>query len=120
MKLSRFLALLAVSTVAALLYVGQQVEAVKIGYQINQQQSTLSDVLDQRQMLLYNICNQKSPENLQESFSKKSDKTQDFQIVDNKRIVVLSGAKKNKHTQLAHSWTSFFKIVSLAEAKDLK
>jgi len=120
MKLSKFFILLVVSTMAAIFYVTQQVEATKIGYQINAQQLALSDTLDQRQMLLYNVCNLKSPENLQESFYKNSKKPEDFKILNKNHIIVLANNQKQR-SQTADSVTSklgnILGINSLAEAK---
>ncbi len=122
MKLSKFFILLLISTLAAIFYVKQQVEATKIGYQINAQQLALSDTLDQRQMLLYNVYNLKSPEILQESFSKKSKTPDDFKILDNKQIILLANnAQKHKRFQatekVASKLGNMLGINSLAEAK---
>jgi len=121
MKLSKFFILLVVSTMAAIFYVTQQVEATKIGYQINAQQLALSDTLDQRQMLLYNVYNLKSPENLQESFYKKSKKPEDFKILNKNHIIVLANSNQKQRPQASDSVTSklgnILGINSLAEAK---
>lgn len=121
--MSKFFILLTVCTAAALLYVSQQVEATKLGYQINQQQSALNEILDQRQMLLYNVYNQKSPENLQESFNKNSKKPGDFQILGNKQIIILTNNANKTNSQIrtakksASSLARIFRFTSLAEAK---
>jgi hypothetical protein len=115
--------LLVACTAAALLFVSQQIESTKIGYQINQQQLALNEVLDQRQMLLYNVCYQKSPENLQQSFNKSSKKPGDFQILANRQIIILTSNTKQTNNQIrtakksASSLTNFFGLTSLAEAK---
>lgn len=111
MKLSKFFVILVMCTMAAILYVRQQVEATKLGYQINQQQAIMDEMLDQRQMLLYNGYNLRSPENLQESFAKKRDKQDEFKIADNKQIIVLP-AKKT-----ASKSANILGFTSLAEAK---
>lgn len=113
MRLSRFFILLIIFTMAGLLYVRQETRATKIGYQINEQQLALSDTLDQRQKLLYNAYNLKSPDNLQESFYQKSEKSGDFQILGNKQIIILTNTTKKSGPKLAR----FFGITSLAEAK---
>jgi len=110
MRLKKFFIILLLCTLSAILYVRQQVESTKLGYEINAQETALDDMLDQRQMLLYNGYNLKSPENLQQSFTKKSKKQDEFKIVNNKQIVVLSGVKETKSKNL-------FGITSLAEAK---
>lgn len=120
MRLSKFFMILIAGTMVAILYVGQQVEATKLGYQINQQQVVMDEMLDQRQMLLYNVYNLKSPENLQQSFSKKYKKSDEFEIAGNKQIMVLSGAKAGKNASVkktAPRLANIFGFTSLAEAK---
>jgi hypothetical protein len=63
-------------------------------------------------MLLYNVYNLKSPENLQESFYKNSSRPAEYQILGNKQIIILSTNK-----QKSGKPHSFFGITSLAEAK---
>lgn len=109
MKLSKFFIILIIGTFAAVLYVRQQVEATKLGYQINAQQRALDQMLDQRQILLYNVYNLKSPENLQESLCKKSKESEDFKILADRQIIILGKKQEPRH--------NFFGITSLAEAK---
>jgi len=120
MKLSKFFMILIICTMAAMFYVRQQVESTKLGYQINQQQFLLDEMLDQKQMLLYNVYNLKSPENLRESFAKKYKESDDFKIVGNRQIIVLSGvgAAANQRTaKPAFRLANIFGFTSLAEAK---
>ena len=122
MRLSRYLTLLAIVTLAAVFYVSQQVETVKLGYQISAQQLALSDTLDQRQMLLYNVCNLKSPKKLQESFYKSSEKPQDFQILRNKQIILLANTKRTPGfieaaKKSLSGFVNFFALTSLAQAE---
>lgn len=112
-NLSKFFIALLVCTMAAVLYVSQQVEATKLGYQINAQQAAMEEMLDQRQMLLYNVYHQKSPEKLQENFAKKSGKPEDYRIFGNKQIIILSGAEVTKKNSSAR----FFGLSSLAQAQ---
>ncbi|OIO81693.1 MAG: hypothetical protein COZ98_06120 [Candidatus Omnitrophica bacterium CG_4_8_14_3_um_filter_43_15] len=121
MKISKFFIILTISTLAAIMYVSQQVEATKLGYQINQQQAVLEDMLDQRQMLLYNVYNLKSPENLQQSFAKNSTPADEFKIASSKQIAVLSNLKagyiKERPRNTASTFFGVFGLTSLAEAK---
>ncbi len=122
MRLSKFITILITITIVALLYVKQQVEAVKLGYQINKQQAALADTLDQRQMLLYNLLNQESPQNLQHTLYKKSNNKEDFKMLAGKQVIVLTKSKTKSNSVRAvkkepSGWTKFFKITSLAEAK---
>ena len=80
----------------------------------------LDEMLDQKQMLLYNVYNLKSPENLQESFAKKYKESGDFKIANNRQIIVLSGAgaSANQRTvKPASILANIFGFTSLAEAK---
>ena len=63
--MKRFLTLLALVTVAALFYVYQEVEAVKIGYTIRKQEETKMLFLDRARALKYNIARLKAPINLE-------------------------------------------------------
>ena len=120
MRLPKFFTILIICTMAAILYVRQQVEATKLGYQINKQQAAMDEMLDQRQMLLYNVYNLKSPENLQESFFRSYKKSGEFKIAGNRQIVVLSGAKTGSNSVIRKSapkLANIFGFTSLAEAK---
>ena len=61
----RFFAGLALVTVAALFYVNQEVEAVKVGYAIRKQEETKTLFLDRARALKYNVARLKSPNNLE-------------------------------------------------------
>ena len=61
----RFIAALALVTMASLFYVYQEVEAVKIGYQIRKQEETKTVYLDRARALKYNIARLKAPNNLE-------------------------------------------------------
>ena len=63
--MKRFLATLALGTIAALGYVSQEVEAVKIGYTIRKQEETKTLLLDRARALNYNIARLKSPSTLE-------------------------------------------------------
>ncbi len=53
-------------TLAALIYVHQQVELVKLSYSIECKEKKLKDVLDHRESLGYNIDNLESPGRLEQ------------------------------------------------------
>jgi hypothetical protein len=53
-------------TLAALIYVHQQVELVKLSYSIECKEKSLKDVLDHRESLGYNIDNLESPGRLEQ------------------------------------------------------
>ncbi len=61
----KFLAILALATVASLGYVSQEVEAVKIGYTIRKQEETRTLLLDRARALKYNIARLEAPNTLE-------------------------------------------------------
>ena len=61
----RFLAMVALGTIASLGYVSQEVEAVKIGYTIRKQEETKTLFLDRARALKYNIARLKAPNTLE-------------------------------------------------------
>ncbi len=61
----RFLATLAMIVFAALFYVSQEVEAVKVGYLIRKQEETRTLFLDRARALKYNIARLKAPNTLE-------------------------------------------------------
>ena len=63
--MKRFLMVLTLVTAAALFYVYQEVEAVKIGYTIRKQEETKMLFLDRARALKYNIARLKAPSNLE-------------------------------------------------------
>ena len=63
--MKRFVATLALATIAALTYVSQEVEAVKIGYMIRKQEETKTLLLDRARALNYNIARLKAPATLE-------------------------------------------------------
>lgn len=56
---------IAVVTLAALIYVHQQVELVKLSYAIDYKEKNLEDMLDRKQNLEYNINNLEAPSRLE-------------------------------------------------------
>ncbi len=65
MKLKTFITFLAFLTITTFLYVHQRVEAVKLSYFINKNESTLNKLLDQRRELEYNVTKMKAPGELE-------------------------------------------------------
>jgi len=61
----RFLATLTLVVFAALFYVSQEVDAVKIGYTIRKQEETRTLLLDRARALKYNIARLKAPNTLE-------------------------------------------------------
>lgn len=64
-KVFKFMISIAMVTLAALIYVHQQVELVKISYAISTKEMDLEDMLDRRESLGYNIKELESPSRLE-------------------------------------------------------
>ena len=67
--MKRYLIALLLVTAAALFYVYQEVEAVKIGYIIRKQEETKTLFLDRARALKYNVARLKAPNNLERRLS---------------------------------------------------
>ena len=63
--------LLGVVTFAALVYVHQQVELVKLSYEIDCKEKKLKEMLDRKSILRYNISNLESPSRLEKALLEK-------------------------------------------------
>ena len=63
--MKKFLAMLSLAVMAALFYVSQEVDAVKIGYTIRKQEETKTMLLDRSRALKYNIARLKAPNTLE-------------------------------------------------------
>ena len=73
MSVSRFLLMAVLLTSVALAYVHQQMELVKINYNINYNRDSLSVLLDQNSTLLYNVVGFHSPVYLEQILQAKED-----------------------------------------------
>ena len=65
MRLFKYIILLGIVTLTALVYVHQQVELVKLSYQIDCKEKKLKEMLDRKGILRYNISNLESPSRLE-------------------------------------------------------
>ena len=65
MRLFRYIMLLGIVTLTALVYVHQQVELVKLSYEIDCKEKKLKEMLDRKGILRYNISNLESPSRLE-------------------------------------------------------
>ena len=63
--MARFVSFVVLATFAGLFYVYAEVEAVKIGYTIRQQEEAKVQALDRARALKYNIASLKAPHNLE-------------------------------------------------------
>ena len=65
MKLFKTLTFISLITFMALVYVHQQVELVKLSYEIDCKEKKLKEMLDRKGILRYNISNLESPSRLE-------------------------------------------------------
>ena len=65
MRLFKHIILLGIVTLTALVYVHQQVELVKLSYEIDCKEKKLKEMLDRKGILRYNISNLESPSRLE-------------------------------------------------------
>ena len=63
--MAKFISVIVCATLAGLLCVYGEIEAVKIGYQIRKQEETKTQALDRARALKYNIARLKAPHNLE-------------------------------------------------------
>lgn len=71
MRVFRYIISIVILTVAALVYVHQQIELVKLGYEIDCKEKRAKEMLDLRDILRYNISNLESPSRLENALSSK-------------------------------------------------
>lgn len=71
MRLFRYIISIGVFTLAALVYVHQQIELVKLGYEIDCKEKMVKEMLDRREIMRYNISNLESPSRLENALSSK-------------------------------------------------
>jgi len=69
MRLFKYIILLGIVTLTALVYVHQQVELVKLSYEIGCKEKILKEMLDRKGILRYNISNLESPSRLEKVLS---------------------------------------------------
>jgi len=71
MRFFRHIMLLVVVTFSALVYVHQQVELVKLSYEIDCKEKKVKEMLDRKGVLRYNISNLESPSRLERALLEK-------------------------------------------------
>ena len=117
--MKRFLATLVIGTIAALTYVSQEVEAVKIGYTIRKQEETKTLLLDRARALNYNISRLKAPATLEKRLSAQKIS---LQSPKSWQTLVISPAQHSTQTRsfLAQPpmLAKFFVGTAQAEAKE--
>ena len=71
MRLFKYIIILGIVTLTALVYVHQQVELVKLSYEIDCKEKKVKELLDRKEILRYNISNLESPSRLEKVLSDK-------------------------------------------------
>ncbi len=121
MNLARIFVIIALITSISLILVHQQVEIAKVSYQIQHQELSITQALDQRQGLLYNVASLESPQNLKQTLllAEKSD----FSCLNNKKTIILAKEKsvipsptELKNTNPFSNLLAFLSLSSEAEA----
>ena len=90
MRLVRYIVSITVLTVAALAYVHQQVELVKLGYTIDCKEKLYKEMIDRRDIMRYNISNLESPSRLENALLSKN---VTVSYPKNGQVVILSKAQ---------------------------
>lgn len=119
--MKRFLSFVICTTLAGLVYVTTEVEAVKIGYTIRKQEESKVQMLDRSRALKYNIASLKAPHNLErrllaQRILLESPKQWQTLVIANGQ-----GAKKPAAAQASVQppfFTKFFVGTAQAEAKE--
>jgi hypothetical protein len=121
MRLNKFFTFLLLITVIGLLYVQMQVEIVKLAYEGRAKEFRLKELLDTRSLLVYNINNLESVNNLGQKFLCSQ---RDLQFAHETQIASLKLASspsinlaksKKKNTGLL---ANLFSLKSQAEATE--
>lgn len=102
-------------TLLSLLYVHSEIEAVKLGYVVKNNQEKVTKLLDQNRSLMYNVASLRSPSSLERSLmAKRSD-----YYMPKQTILVKNLESKPKNTVLVKS-TIFKKgLFNFFEPKDI-
>ena len=93
MRVHKFSICLISATLLALLYVHQQIQLVKISYEIESNEKEIVTLLDQHKTLMYNNTKLKSPVDLERNFL--ADK-EEFGISQQWKVVEVMVPKVNK------------------------
>ena len=120
--MARLITVIICATLAGLLCVYGEVEAVKIGYEIRTQEETRMQALDRARALKYNIASLKAPHNLERRLSAQRivlESPKSWQT-----LVLSNGTPPKKQGLLGASaarpplFTRFFVGTAQAEAKE--
>ena len=90
MNIKRFLICISIVTVLCLLYIHQQTQIIKLAYEGKKKLDTLSELIDKKDILVYNIDVLQSMPNINLNLLSKQN---DFEIAKEFRIVKLNEAE---------------------------
>lgn len=121
----RFLAGLITVTVAGLVYVYTEVEAMKIGYRIRKQEETKTAFIDRARALTYNIAKLRAPNNLvrrlaAQKIELQSPKAWQTVVMPGARPEAVSRASLLQGAPDMPALARFFIGTARAEAKDTR
>ncbi|MBI4431986.1 MAG: hypothetical protein HY592_00680 [Candidatus Omnitrophica bacterium] len=119
--MKRFLFILTSVTLASLVHVYAEVEAVKTGYRIRKQEEAKMMILDRSRALRYSIAHLKAPHNLERKLSAQRIALASPQSWKTLVIPARSGQSRaavQKHAPGAPFFTRFFVGTAQAEAKE--
>ena len=120
MKTTRCLAIMGGVTVLSLLYVFQQTEVVKLGYQITAQEKKLESAMDRRTSLEFALSTLQSPVSIEENFvvpSGSFEMPQAFRLVKLDQPANASPTALNVATSSGSSGWRRFALSSLFSAR---
>lgn len=118
----RFVSFVALITISGLLYVYEEIAAVKIGYTIRKQEEIRVQSLDRQRALKYNIASLEAPHNLEKSLEARKillESPKQWQtLVMGQGRGVQKGAVASQALQQPPSVLKFFVGTAQAEAKE--
>ena len=105
MNLGKFLIVTSVVVILALGYIHQQIELVKVGYAINQQEQALVQLVDQNRILGYNVSYLKAAPHLEKRLMARQVK---MSMPQTQQVVQLAQVKPNPiHSRITKTRDAF-------------
>lgn len=118
--MKKFLFGIVVMTLFALFYVHQEVELLKIGYELRSREKLKTELLDQKDILTYNILALKAPSRLESVLSFKG---ADYRMPERWEVVAFNSPGKGRVTapiERRGFIADLFSLKREAEAKTIK
>jgi hypothetical protein len=120
MKLKKFLLIIFIFTTCAIYYINQQTQILLISYQLEKNQTTYAYLLDRHEVLLYNVAEFKSPQNLQERLLAQRIR---MQLPAQEQVVKIVKVETKPETVARESGRGFFGVLTSqtqAQAQSVK